>query len=308
MDWYTFIQSQQLNNGNAMNIDQKYNWQILGETDMKEYLAQNGSSPLPSPSSSPSPNQGQEMNMGMNGLPMNMPMNPMGMPMGMNPNLMYQLPGMYYIPNGQSGNVTTSNNMMQTYTINTNSYQVQKTEPQSPQPQQQHHQPNSTSPTANGLVMMESFPTDQVRDFKHVIYNLLVLNHNNAITKTVNPNAHMDCNFITPCSLKDQDGIIRTGFKFNEAMNPEKRLPEIYAQHVRKAKLEDENQSSVLIQDLYKYYMRACVELLGKYFEKVDKYTYLYDDIPLFIPNSTLGDAAKRIKSMKTRARRRCTT
>jgi len=51
--------------------------------------------------------------------------------------------------------------------------------------------------------------------------------------------------------------------------------------------------------------LRASVELLSKYFEKRDKYTYLYEDVPLFLPNGTLEQAEERIRNMKTRARKK---
>jgi len=139
-----------------------------------------------------------------------------------------------------------------------------------------------------------SFPQDSLQDFKHVLYNLLVEQHNNPSAST----------FLQPCSM-EEEGVIRHGFRFNSRQNPEKKLPELYAQHIRKARLDCEDQSSVFIQDLYKYYLRACVELLSKYFEKRDKYTYLYDDIPLFVPGETLDQAEERIKTMKTRARKK---
>jgi len=144
-----------------------------------------------------------------------------------------------------------------------------------------------------------SFPPESLQDFKHVLYNLLVEHHNNPSSST----------FLQPCTL-EEGRVIRHGFRFNSRQNPEKKLPELYAQHIRKARLDCEDQSSVFIQDLYKYYLRACVELLSKYFEKRDKYTYLYDDIPLFVPGETLEQAEDRIKTMKTRARkkRRITT
>jgi len=141
---------------------------------------------------------------------------------------------------------------------------------------------------------MERFPFDKVNDFKHVIYNMLVDNHNN-------PKIH---NFIRPCTVVE-GGVMRHGFCFNEEENPDKRLPEMYAQHIRKARLDLENQQSAFIQDLYKFYLRACVELLSKYFEKRDKYTYLYEDIALFVPNSSLEEAEERIKNMKSRARKK---
>jgi len=49
--------------------------------------------------------------------------------------------------------------------------------------------------------------------------------------------------------------------------------------------------------------MRACVELMSKYFEKKDKYTYIYDEVPLFVANETLEEAENRLKGMKSRAR-----
>jgi len=141
---------------------------------------------------------------------------------------------------------------------------------------------------------IEKFPPEKVNDFKHVIYNLLVDNHNNP---------HKS-NFVQPCTI-EENGVIRHGFCFNEAENPEKKLPELYAQHIRKARLDQEDISSVFVHDLYKFYLRASVELLSKYFEKRDKYTYLYEDTPLFIPNDTLEHAEERIRNMKTRARKK---
>jgi hypothetical protein len=152
--------------------------------------------------------------------------------------------------------------------------------------------PNDHEPECQ--LMASSFPPESLQDFKHVLYNLLAEYHNNPSAST----------FLQPCTM-EEDGVIRQGFRFNSRQNPEKKLPELYAQHIRKARLDCEDQSSVFIQDLYKYYLRACVELLSKYFEKRDKYTYLYDDIPLFVPGETLDQAEERIKTMKTRARKK---
>jgi hypothetical protein len=44
---------------------------------------------------------------------------------------------------------------------------------------------------------------------------------------------------------------------------------------------------------------------MSKYFEKKDKYTYLYDDTPLFVPNESLEQAAVRIRGMATRSRKK---
>jgi len=155
--------------------------------------------------------------------------------------------------------------------------------------------PQASEPEcSNTPQQIASFPPESLQDFKHVLYNLLVEHYNNPSAST----------FLQPCAL-EEDGVVRHGFRFNSRQNPEKKLPELYAQHIRKARLDCEDQSSVFIQDLYKYYLRACVELLSKYFEKRDKYTYLYDDIPLFVAGETLEQAEERIKTMKTRARKK---
>jgi len=156
--------------------------------------------------------------------------------------------------------------------------------------------PPPPPPSSEKKPLMEKFPLDKVSDFKHVIYNLLVDHHN---SPELVP-------FIEPVQIV-LDGEVRSGFRFPEPYNPEKRLPELYAQHIRQARLDLENQDSIFIQDLYKFYLRAVLELLAKYFEKCDKYTFLDDDAPLFVPNTCLKEAEARMKTMRTRARKRKT-
>jgi len=144
-------------------------------------------------------------------------------------------------------------------------------------------------PPPKAYAEMTSFPVENVVDFKHLIYNLLVDNYNHPKEAT----------FVQPIAVEVL-GVTRYGFKFNEAENPDKKLPELYAQHIRKADLHLENQNSIFIQDLYKFYLRACVELLSKYFVKQDKHTFFYDDIPLFVPGGSLKDAEARISKMGT--------
>jgi len=136
---------------------------------------------------------------------------------------------------------------------------------------------------------MASFPVENVVDFKHLIYNLLVENYNHSNEET----------FVEPICMEIL-GVVRHGFRFNESFNPDKTLAELYARHIRKAELENENQNSVFIQDLYKFYLRACTELLSKYFVKQDKHTFFYDDIALFIPGGNIKDAEARISKMGT--------
>jgi len=141
-------------------------------------------------------------------------------------------------------------------------------------------------------IAMKRFPEEKVSDFKHVIYNELVENHNNG------------AQFVRPCRVVTEGGV-KFGFQFNEKEDPDSKLPELYCGHIKKAKLQNEVQNPIFMRDLYKYYLRSCVELLGKYFEKVDKYTYMYDDEwPLFVSNEPLDEAQRRLRTMKTRARR----
>jgi hypothetical protein len=150
---------------------------------------------------------------------------------------------------------------------------------------------------------MYPFPSSSINDFKHVLYNLLVENYNNPMTSCL----------LQPFSVVDQStGKRKHGFKFNSMENPgliihcvciKKKLPELYALHVKKARLDWEDRSSVFIEDLYRFYLRAVVELMSKYWKKVDKFTFTYDEVPLFIPNECLKDAEERLKSMKSRSR-----
>jgi len=68
--------------------------------------------------------------------------------------------------------------------------------------------------------------------------------------------------------------------------------------------LEDAALPPTLKQDLYKYYLRAALDLLAKYFIKHDRFTFFYDGIPLFVPNGSLDEALARIKSISARSRK----
>jgi len=147
---------------------------------------------------------------------------------------------------------------------------------------------------------MKPFAPEKVENFKHVIYNLLVDSYNSK-----NPEQCL----VSSCTISI-DGVERTGFQFNEKLDPEKKLPELYAFHIRHSRLDLENQDSIFIQDLYKFYLRYALELLGKYFEKapisIGKWVFLcQSESPLFVPGSSLREAEERIKKMKTRARKR---
>jgi len=93
-----------------------------------------------------------------------------------------------------------------------------------------HDLPNYVNPPLIVKMPMQSFPVEKVTDFKHVIYNLLVEYHNSG-----NP-------FVQPCYVVDS-GVMRTGFRFNEKEEPEQKLPELYALHIKKARLEKRSKN-----------------------------------------------------------------
>jgi len=141
---------------------------------------------------------------------------------------------------------------------------------------------------------MESFPSDQVSDWKHVLYNLLVESHNNPEKK----------NLLQPCSMV-YNGRRRDGFSVNSTLHPKKKLAELYAYHVRKANLCELDPESNLVIDLYKYYLRSAYQLMTKYFQKVGSWVYLYEDVPLFVPNSSLAESKERLRLLETRQRKK---
>eukprot|EP01118_Nematostelium_gracile_P000378 TRINITY_DN10400_c0_g1_i1.p1 TRINITY_DN10400_c0_g1~~TRINITY_DN10400_c0_g1_i1.p1 ORF type:complete len:215 (-),score=71.78 TRINITY_DN10400_c0_g1_i1:33-677(-) len=158
---------------------------------------------------------------------------------------------------------------------------------------------SSPPPSTDCFVPMKKFSRDKIDNFKQVIYNLLVESYNSGF----GPDS-----LVTP--IKETiNGVPREGFKFNENCDPEKRLPELYALHIRHSRLELEDQHSIFIQDLYKFYLRYAVELLSKYFEKAPskfgKWAFLYEPgRPFFVVGESLAKATERIKNTKTIVRK----
>jgi hypothetical protein len=145
---------------------------------------------------------------------------------------------------------------------------------------------------------MERIPSCQVTHWKHVVYNLLADNHNDA-------RGHSFC---SPYSVRqiDKNGnlVERVGFRFDIKQNPARKLAELWAFHEKRKQLEETKLTTVLREDLYKFYLRACLDLLAKYFIKLDKFTFLYDETPLFVPNGSLEDALLRLKKLPARGRK----
>jgi len=159
-------------------------------------------------------------------------------------------------------------------------------------PSSNHSPLNEISTPAAPL--MDAFPNLVLNDFKHIVYNLLTENFNNP----------KQSNLAEPYFVQE-NGVSRTGFRFNPESNPDKAIPELYAKYIRKSDLTQENYDSIFTQDLYKFYFRASMELMSKYFEKKDKYTYLDEEVQLFIPGGSLEEAEVRIKLIKARSRRK---
>lgn len=148
--------------------------------------------------------------------------------------------------------------------------------------------------TSPGYRQMESFPPEQVPDWKHAIYNFLVENHNSADKNTL----------VIPCII-EESGHVRHGFILNPELDPKRRIAELYALHVRKAPLNIQKEASAFAEDIYRYYLRAAFQLMSKYFQKLGAWSYLYEDIPLFVPNETLDEAEERIRLLETKQRKR---
>jgi hypothetical protein len=138
------------------------------------------------------------------------------------------------------------------------------------------------------ITQMQKF--EKVDDWKHVLYNLLVDGYNNPKDRIV---------------YEVESGGEVIGFAFDSSKEPEKRIAELYALHLRGASLETEDQSCVFVQDLYKVYLRSAYQLMAKYFtrDSTNKYTYLYDTVPLFVKGDSLETAAERLKKVETRQR-----
>jgi len=137
------------------------------------------------------------------------------------------------------------------------------------------------------------FDDSSITNFKYVLYNLLAYQHNNPTQQPL----------IEQITTTDKKKKLRKGFRLNSKEEPEKRLAELYSKYVRKADLNTmgpgEIQASVFLQDLYKFYHRSCEQLLSKYFDKVDKYTWVHSsDKHMFEAGLSLHSSEERLKAI----------
>ncbi len=73
-----------------------------------------------------------------------------------------------------------------------------------------------------------------------------------------------DGGIVEPLTFRD-GRYVREGFRFPEGINPDKKLAELYAEYVKGARLDMiTDLDEVFVKDLYKFYLRSCVELIGK--------------------------------------------
>jgi hypothetical protein len=79
----------------------------------------------------------------------------------------------------------------------------------------------------------------------------------------------------------------------------------LIAYFVRRESLLLQDPNSRFTQDLYKYYLRAAGQLMSKYFKKVSQWTYIYEDISLFVPDEDLDIAGARLKLLNTKQRKK---
>jgi len=150
-------------------------------------------------------------------------------------------------------------------------------------------------PVPRAAHRMKQFSAAQVSDWKHVLYNLLVESHNS--------DNNSGC-LVCPVEVLHV-GQKRQGFSFNPNLQPRKKIAELYAHHVRKETLEQQDPKSNFTEDLYKYYLRCAYQLMCKYFMKVGPFTYIYEEVPLFIAGESLADAEDRLRNIDTKHRRK---
>lgn len=153
---------------------------------------------------------------------------------------------------------------------------------------------SSTAPKKTKGNRMEPFPDHRVVHWKYVLYNLLVENYNSDDKNTL----------AVPCEVS-KNGKSLQGFTLNQALDPKKRLAELYSLYVRKEDITTEDYSSPFVQDLYKYYLRCALQLMTKFFVKAGPWTYLYDDVTLFIPDEDLNSAEMRLRFLEGKKKRK---
>jgi len=141
---------------------------------------------------------------------------------------------------------------------------------------------------------MEPFPAHRVVHWKYVLYNLLVENYNSKDRNTL----------VIPCEVTVKGKLVK-GFSLNQALDPKKRLAELYSLYVRKEDLASEDYSNPFIQDLYKYYLRCALQLMNKFFIKAGPWTYLYDEVILFIAEENLASAEMRLRFLEGKKKRK---
>jgi len=153
-------------------------------------------------------------------------------------------------------------------------------------------EPNSflTEPPLVFVTQRRKFPENQIKNMKHVIYNLLVDGLENTGENVL----------VKPIV----EGGLHRGFELVNGETTKRKLAELYAFHVRKVNLLFENEHSLAIRDLYKFYTRDCLQLMSKYFERKGRDKFYYIDIPLYVENDTLEKAEDRILMMRTKDRK----
>jgi len=148
---------------------------------------------------------------------------------------------------------------------------------------------------------MEKIPMeDHIVQWKHVLYNLLVDSHNNPDNNTA------FCRTFTSRKLDEATGAVieRKGFSFNVKENPFKKLAELWALYLKKKDLRTSTLPEVFMADLYKSYTRSCLDLTATYFEKENKWTFLYYEVPLFVPNESPQTAIARLRNLSSKHRK----
>eukprot|EP01119_Soliformovum_irregulare_P006096 TRINITY_DN17863_c0_g1_i1.p1 TRINITY_DN17863_c0_g1~~TRINITY_DN17863_c0_g1_i1.p1 ORF type:complete len:257 (+),score=10.08 TRINITY_DN17863_c0_g1_i1:49-771(+) len=142
---------------------------------------------------------------------------------------------------------------------------------------------------------MQPFVASKTTDWKHVLYNLLVENHNAL---------HPKDTLLLPIEVL-VNGKWRPGFRINPELQPKIAFADLYAIHIRKEPIDELSKDCPFVQDLYKFYWRSSHQLTSKYFKKVGAWMFVYEGRHLFIPGEKLDVAKARIKEIETKQRRK---
>eukprot|EP01119_Soliformovum_irregulare_P007245 TRINITY_DN19648_c0_g1_i1.p1 TRINITY_DN19648_c0_g1~~TRINITY_DN19648_c0_g1_i1.p1 ORF type:complete len:183 (+),score=32.23 TRINITY_DN19648_c0_g1_i1:155-703(+) len=139
---------------------------------------------------------------------------------------------------------------------------------------------------------MEMFAEWELTDWKHVMYNQMVLSYNYPERQTL----------IHPCDISHQ-GNYHLGFVINCDIDYKMELAELFAIYNKQRSLKHSNLKPNYREDLTNYYYKCVTQLMSKYFTRIGQGTYIYEEMPLFVAGESIQDARVRLATLGTKQR-----